>query len=398
MRTLARFFAEPYRPLFTLGILEAVAAALVWPLHAAGWIAYPAMLHWTLMVQGFLTSFVFGFLLTAYPQFHHTKKTEPWETLVIVALVLAVGVSAALGSAALPQAGFLAALVFLLVAIARRLPERRGAPPEEFLFVLAGFLFGIAGSAWGLLVALGIAPEPAPRAPLRLLTHGMMLSIVLGMGGLLVPTFSAMRQPLEIPGIARPGERRPRRLLYGALLSLFLAAAVLESFGALAPAAVLRALVGVPVLILVWKVARPLERSDRVSTVLKLAGWCLAAGLVLALAAPSSLAGDHVLFLGGFGLLIQGIATRVVVAHGPWPRGDESRVLRWDSPTLILAAVLVRVVAEIAPAKMPLYGIAGLLWVVAWTLWGRRALLRIARHPLPAPKPAGLGRRLPLSP
>jgi uncharacterized protein involved in response to NO len=398
MRTLARFFAEPYRPLFTLGILEAVAAALVWPLHAAGWIAYPAMLHWTLMVQGFLTSFVFGFLLTAYPQFHHTKKTEPWETLVIVGLVLAIGVSAALGSAALPQAGFLAALVFLLVAIARRLPERRGAPPEEFLFVLAGFLFGIAGSAWGLLVALGIAPEPAPRAPLRLLTHGMMLSIVLGMGGLLVPTFSAMRQPLEIPGIARPGERRPRRLLYGALLSLFLAAAVLESFGALAPAAVLRALVGVPVLILVWKVARPLERSDRVSTVLKLAGWCLAAGLVLALAAPSSLAGDHVLFLGGFGLLIQGIATRVVVAHGPWPRGDESRVLRWDSPALILAAVLVRVVAEIAPAKMPLYGIAGLLWIAAWTLWGRRALLRIARHPLPAPKPAGLGRRLPLSP
>jgi len=398
MRVVARFFAEPYRSLFTLGILEAVAAALVWPLHAAGWIAYPATLHWTLMVQGFLTSFVFGFLLTAYPQLHHTKKTEPWETLVILGLVLAVGVSAALGSAAVPQAGFLAALVFLLVAIARRLPERRGAPPEEFLFVLAGFLFGIAGSAWGLLVALGIAPEPAPRAPLRLLTHGMMLSIVLGMGGLLVPTFSAMRQPLEIPGIARPGERRPRRLLYGALLSLFLAAAVLESFGALAPAAWLRALVGVPVLILVWKVARPLERSDRVSTVLKLAGWCLAAGLVLALAAPSSLAGDHVLFLGGFGLLIQGIATRVVVAHGPWPRGDESRVLRWDSPTLILAAVLVRVVAEIAPAKMPLYGIAGLLWVVAWTLWGRRALLRIARHPLPAPKPAGLGRRLPLSP
>ena len=44
MRAVPRFFAEPYRPLFTLGILEAVAAALVWPLHAAGWIAYPAAL------------------------------------------------------------------------------------------------------------------------------------------------------------------------------------------------------------------------------------------------------------------------------------------------------------------------------------------------------------------
>ena len=399
MGTLARFFAEPYRPLFTLGILAAVAAALVWPLYALGWIAYPAPLHWTLMVQGFLVSFVLGFFLTAYPQFHHTRKTEPWETLVVVTLLLAVAVSAAFGSAIVPQAGFLAAIVFLVISVSRRIPERRGgAPPEEFLFVLAGFLFGVVGSVWALLVALGIAPEPAPRAPLRLLTHGMMLSIVLGMGGLLVPTFSAMKSPLEIPGIARPGERRPRRLLYGALLSLFLAAAVLESTGAVAPAAWLRALVGVPVLFLVWKIARPLERSDRVSTVLKAAGWCLAAGLVLAAAQPTSLAGDHVLFLGGFGLLIQGIATRVVVTHGPWPRGDESRVLRWDGPALVLAAIVVRVTAEVAPAKTALYGIAGLLWVLAWILWGRRAFLRIARHPLPAPKPASLGRRLPLSP
>ncbi|HEX5031685.1 MAG TPA: NnrS family protein [Candidatus Eisenbacteria bacterium] len=398
MGTLRRFVAEPYRPLFTLGILEAVAAALVWPLHAAGWIAYPATLHWTLMVQGFLASFVLGFMLTAYPQFHHTRKTEPWETLVVVALLLAVAVSAGFGIAGVPQAGFLAALLFLITSISRRMPDRRGAPPEEFLFVLAGFLFGVVGSAWGVLVALGIAPEPAPRAPLRLLTHGMMLSIVLGIGGLLVPTFSAMRQPLEIPGIARPGERRPRRFLYGTLLSFLVAAALFESLGAAAPAAWLRALVGVPVLILVWKIARPLQRSDRVSTVLKLAGFSLAAGLLLGAAAPTSLVGDHLIFLGGFGLLIQGIATRVVVTHGPWPRGDESRVLRWDSPTLILAAALVRVLSEVTSAKTPLYGIAGLLWVLAWILWGRRAFLRIARQPLPAPKPAGLGRPLPLSP
>ncbi|HKO22133.1 MAG TPA: NnrS family protein, partial [Candidatus Eisenbacteria bacterium] len=105
-----------------------------------------------------------------------------------------------------------------------------------------------------------------------------------------------------------------------------------------------------------------------------------------------------VLFLGGFGLLIQGVATRVVVTHGPWPRADEPRVLRWDSPALIVAAIAVRVAAEIAPAKIPLYGVAGLLWILAWILWGRRALLRIARHPLPTPKPASVGRPLPLAP
>jgi hypothetical protein len=294
------------------------------------------------------------------------------------------------------QGAFLLTILFLITAVSRRAPKRRGAPPEEFIFVLAGFLCGVAGSVWGLLVALGVAPEPAPRAPLHLLTHGMMLSIVLGMGGLLVPTFSAMRQPLEIPGIARPGERRPRRLLYGALVSLFLAASLLDSRGATAPAAWLRALAGLPILFLVWKIARPLERSDRVSTVLRLAGWCLAAGLLLAALAPSSLVGDHVVFLGGFGLLIQGIGTRVVITHGPWPRSDEARVLRWDSPALILTAVLVRAASELAPFRIPLYGVAGLLWVAAWILWGRRALLRIVRHPREAP--VRLGQSLPLSP
>jgi uncharacterized protein involved in response to NO len=396
MGPLARWTADPYRPLFVLGVTYAIAAALVWPLHAAGWIAYPAPLHWTLMIQGFLASFVFGFMLTAYPAFHHTRKTERWETLVVLALFLTVGVSAALGNAAVSQGAFLLAILFLVASVARRVPERRGAPPEEFVFVLAGFLCGVAGSVWGLLVAVGFVPEPSPRAPLHLLTHGMMLSIVLGIGGLLVPTFSAMRQPLEIPGIARPGERRPRRLLYGALVLVFLIASLLESRGASAPAAWLRALVGLPMLALVWKIARPLERSDRVSTVLRLAGWCLAAGLLLAALAPSSLVGDHVLFLGGFGLLIQGIATRVVVTHGPWPRADEARVLRWDSPALILAAVLLRAASELAPLKIPIYGVAGLFWVAAWILWGRRALLRIVRHPLPAPTP--LGRPLPLSP
>ena len=397
-RSARDWFDAPYRSLFALGITCAIGAALVWPLHAAGWIPYPATLHWTLMIQGFIASFVLGFMLTAYPAFHHTRKTEPWETLVVLALLAAGATSAALGSEAGPQAGFLLALLLLMTAVGRRTPDRRGAPPEEFLFVLAGFLFGIAGSVWSLLTALGVAPEPPPRAPLHFLTHGMMLSIVLGMGGLLVPTFSAMRSPLEIPGIARPGERRPRRLLYGAILAIFIAASLVEAGGRPALAAWLRALVGTAMLLLVWKIARPLSRTDRVSVTLRLAGWLLFAGLWLAALFPAKLAGDHVLFLGGFGLLIQGIATRVVVTHGPWPQTDEAKVLRWDSPALILAAIAARTASEFLPAKLPLYGAAGTLWIVAWLLWGSRALVRIARSPLRPTPPVASGRPLPLSP
>ena len=397
-RTAREWFDAPYRPLFALGILYAIAAASVWPLHALGWIAYPATLHWTLMIQGFIASFVLGFLLTAYPAFHHTRKTEPWETMVVLSLLVILGVSAALGSAAVPQAAFVLCLALLVSAVARRTPERRGAPPEEFVFVAVGFACGVIGSVWGLLVALGVLPEPPPRAPLHLLSRGMMLSIVLGLGGLLVPTFSAMKSPLEIPGIARPGERRPRRLLYGILGAALLASVVLEATGRTAPAAVLRALIGTPMLLLVWKIARPLARNDRVSSTLRLAGWMLLAGLWTAALMPTNLGGDHVLFLGGFGLLIQGIATRVVVTHGPWPQSDEARVLKWDAPVLVLLAIAARLGSEFLPARIPLYGVAGLCWIGAWVLWGSRAFLRIARRPLPAAPPVASGRPIPLSP
>ena len=55
--------------------------------------------------------------------------------------------------------------------------------------------------------------------------------MVLGVGGPLVPTFTSMREPLVIPGIAKPHERYSRRLLYAAIAIALLGSPLLEASG-----------------------------------------------------------------------------------------------------------------------------------------------------------------------
>ena len=57
---------EPFRVLFPLGLVLGIVGVALWPLYALGWIAiYPAIAHQRIMIEGFVTSFVIGFLGTA---------------------------------------------------------------------------------------------------------------------------------------------------------------------------------------------------------------------------------------------------------------------------------------------------------------------------------------------
>jgi hypothetical protein len=210
----------------------------------------------------------------------------------------------------------------------------------------------------------------------------MMLSIVLGVGGLLVPTFSAMREPLVIPGIARPGQRRPRRMLYVPLAVALVASFTLEAGGFLPAAYWLQAIAGSALGILVWKLFRLPGRRDTLSWTLWGAGWLLLLGLWLAALFPARAVGaSHLVFQGGFGLLILGIATRVVVTHGGYPPAHERRVLRPTVVAIVALALLARLAADFLPASaLHLYGASGLLWIIGWIIWARGALPCIVRR------------------
>ncbi len=295
--------------------------------------------------------------------------------------MLAFGACALAGAAAAAQAAYLATLLILAQAAARRLPHRRGNPPEEFVFVALAFLLGIAGGVLNLGAAAGWWAEPVPRYGIHLLVKGMMLPLVLGVGGLLVPTFSAMRDPLVIPGIAKPGQRGPRRALYLPLALLFLAAVLLDALAHVVAAAWLRAIAASVLGSLVWKVTRKPGRRDLLSWTIWSAGWMLLLGLWLAALVPSrAVTGLHFVFLGGFGLLTLGIATRVVVTHGGYPRSDERRVLNLGVVAAVALALTLRVLSDFAPGMATrLYAASGTCWILGWAAWCWNAVPRIAR-------------------
>lgn len=367
---------DPYRVLFPLGLLYTLLAALVWPLHAAGLLAYPADTHWTLMIQGFVHCFILGFLLTALPAFLHADRCRRAELSVAVGAMLLLGVATLAGWQAVAQGAYLLTLATLVGVAARRIPVRRGDPPEEFLFVAMGLLFGIGGGLWGLAAAAGWAPEPAPRFALRLIERGFVLCIVLGVGGLLVPTFAAMKDPLVVPGIAKPGERRPRRRLYVPLALLFVAALVAEGYGRATLGAWIRVAAATPLLALVWKLFRLPGRRDLLSFTIWTAGWFTGIGIWFSALVPAhAIAGFHFMFLGGFGLLILGIATRVVVTHGKYPLQYERSILRPHVVALALAGLALRLAGDFSPARaLHLYAGSGVFWTLAWIDWGWRAV------------------------
>ena len=374
---------DPYRILFPLGVAFGIVGAALWPLHALGLLSYPASLHWHLMAQGFQQCFILGFLLTAMPSFMSTAKCHPIEWGIAVAAMVGFGAAAILGAEAAAQACYLATILLVPVMASRRIVLGGRVPPEEFLFVGLGLLLGGIGAVWQGGIALGWLTEPVPRFALRLVSMGMILSLVLGVGGLLVPTFSSMREPLRIPGIAGPHERGPRRALYAAVALVLVASFALEASGRAAAGAWGRALAGSAMLLLVWKLFRLPGRRDLLSFTLWGAGWMILAGLWLVALDPARpLLGTHVVLIGGFGLLSVGIATRVVVRHGGHPLAEEAKVLRPAVVLLLAATVAARAAAELnPPARAALLGVSATAWICAWAIWGLGAAPRLGYRP-----------------
>ena len=95
----------------------------------------------------------------------------------------------------------------------------------ELLFVGFGLVMGMLGSVRQILAG-GI--DPFADAWISL---GMVLSLVLGLGSLLVPTFTGMKSPLTIPGVAAPHETGRRAVLYAVLIAALASAFVFEELG-----------------------------------------------------------------------------------------------------------------------------------------------------------------------
>lgn len=385
---------EPYRVLFPLGAACALAGMVPWIAFALGRATWPGLMHAALMIQGFELCFVTGFLLTAMPSFTHGEKCRPLELGAVTAGALGFLALHIAGIEGWAQLCFAAALMVTAFAILRRVRFDGAAPPEEFLLAGLGVLFGVAGGLHQAAAAFGVLAEPLPRFGVRLVSRGMVLAVVLGLGGLLVPTFAMIKDPLRIVGVARAGQRGPRRAFVLALAALLAGAFQADAQHLPALAGWMRAVAGLASTMLSWKIWQRPGRGGALTWGLWLAGWGLALGLLAAAIWPEhEIAAYHIVFIGGYGLLTMAIGTRVTVTHGGHDHGEEARVFTFASLALLGLALVLRLAGgDVDPTRAHALAGAAVAWVLAWGLWLSGALPRLLR----TRKPQAMGMVMPV--
>jgi len=131
--------------------------------------------------------------------------------------------------------------------------------------------------------------------------------------------------------------------------------------------AALRASAATVILLLVWKLPRRPGRRELPAWGVWVSGWLILIGLWVAALLPSrAMAGLHLVFIGGFGLLTIGVGTRVVVMHGGHPPAAERLVLGAGVAVALAGALIARVASDFVPALgNGLLTSSALLWPVA---------------------------------
>jgi uncharacterized protein involved in response to NO len=196
---------DPYRIFFPLGISLGLAGVSIWPLYYFGVTAgYSGRAHAFVQTNGFLYAFIAGFLLTAVPRFTGTDAPSRSVQYVLAAALIVSASASEFRAFAVGTAAFVAAHFILLSLLVRRFFRRQQNPPSTFVLIGLGLLAGSLGAVLSCAVAWELIPAFWDLLGRRLLTEGMVLLLVLGVGGFLGPRLLGFA---ELPQFAAPGAR-----------------------------------------------------------------------------------------------------------------------------------------------------------------------------------------------
>jgi len=367
---LAALPSEPFRIFFVIGTLAGIAGVTLWPLLYAGKLGFhPGIIHARVMIEGFGGAFAVGFLGTAMPRLLGAPRLRSVELALLLLLHGGVLLAHLSNHVVAGDFLFLAELLALITMMgARALLFSEDRPPASFALVGLGLLSALAGLVL-LLAEPHLETSPFRYRLARLLLHEAFLLLpVLGIGAFLFPRFFIALPSADAP--ERAGAPGLEALACGFLL---LASFVLEAADWNRAGGILRLLAGGAYLVRNVPFLRRQPGGGTLATCLRLAFLSVLLGLVAGGFLPTRrIALEHFLFIGGFGLLILSVATRVLLGHGgSLPRAMGKLVtMRWVAG-LVLAALLTRVVADFVPKIMVSHhNYAALCWVAASIFWG----------------------------
>jgi uncharacterized protein involved in response to NO len=362
---------EPYRLLFPLGAGLGVVAVLPFSFRGAGG-GTLGLFHSVGQIEGFLTSFVVGFLFTFLPRRTETTAPDALEMAAAIALPVAAVGSAWVGETLLAHGLWLGLVLMVLGFVAPRLG--RALALRRVPAVLAWVPLALAAGATGALLVAGSELAGAVWGPRLwtigrgLLTQGFVAGLVLGVGGVLLPQLTREAPPAEAAGSGRE-----RMLLHLLGAAAFYASFPLEVLGDARAGMALRALVATLVLLLGAGIHRLPSVPGLHRRLAWLAAWLVPAGFWLAALLPGlRTAALHVVFVGGFAQLTLAVGAHVVLSHGGRPeRLRQSPVALRLMAGLLGVAFAGRILAGLDLARIPEWlAVAGAAFTGAVLCWG----------------------------
>lgn len=369
--------AEPYRVFFFSGAVWSIIGVSLWPLFYAQQIGfYPNLAHARIMIEAFGAAFVVGFLGTAGPRMASAPKLTPAELLWLFALHQACGVCHLTLRFVWGDACFIALLSSLLLCLVIRVVKfRQEAPPPQLLLALTGLICGISGAALLLSSATWLDPQQMRLANL-LLYQGLLLPPLLGIGAFVFPRMLGG----DFGDPATQAQRRTKLMRALLAATCLLSSFFLEAHGQIIAGYVLRALVAAGYLLLEVRWQR--TQSGSLTTGLF---WALILGcLGLALAGffyAQHVSVEHLLYIGGFGMLMLIVGSRVLFGHS----GDlggffvKSKGVRFLVFLGVLAAITRATPAWRPTTTVSHHIYAACTWAllaILWLLWHRRRFVK----------------------
>jgi uncharacterized protein involved in response to NO len=392
----AWLLAAPHRLFFFLAMVGLAAVSLWWLLQLVGRSAgiampiavSPSWLHGWSMLSGFLPLFIFGFLFTAGPKWLDLPAQET-RPLLPGGLLAAAGIALTLAGGHLAQevavvGVALTALAWLwLMGRFALLVSRSTAADKLHARLIVGFCVAALAGQLAWLVGLALGAWPWVAAGETLLLWGFLAPLYVTVAHRLIPFFTSTALPFF-------GAWRPVWLLV-ALLCVVLGHALLslaEPVGLPALGRTLRALIdaagGLLVLYVAWRWGAVQSLRHRLLAMLHIGFLWLGIALLMYAASDLAIALGHaawslghaplhVLTMGFFGSVMLAMVTRVTAGHGG--RKLVADDLTWALYWMLQAAVIVRVIAEIAPAWRTAALLAAIaLWCAAVLPWAARSM------------------------
>lgn len=365
-------YSEPFRLFFPLGILCLFSGALVWLPQI--WTAeyYPVLLHRYFVLNGFVASFIGGFLMTAVPRFSKTSHAKPYEVWSLFVLIL-VGLFPA-WSGEEDAVQILSALqaLMILAFIFRRIFYRKENPPYSFLFIFVGLIL------WMASAILGIFQDAESFKQLHY--EGAIAAIILGVGGRLIP---GILGHVEIVGKQRANYERPVPLFqtvpwyFFLLIFSFIGSYFLSETNG----GILRFLVVSFIGLKYWKLFTQPVNKTTLTRSIWLCSWFILLSFGLKAFWPEGMIhGSHAFFVSGIVLMSLLIATRVIQSHGPKNPALENWKGLYVVTGLVFLAAATRVSAFMLPdSYLHHLGYSSFLLIVAVMIWGLK-YLKYVRH------------------